>query len=169
MLNKKLEVGLNKQINEELYSSYIYLSMCAYFESKNLSGFAKWMRMQSQEEYLHANKLYDYVIQKGGRVALTQIGAPKAEWKSVLEVFEDTLAHEKFISKCIDELVNLAHEEKDHATTNFLQWYVSEQVEEEANATKIVDDLKMVGENNYGIFMLDRELGQRKAEAANAE
>ncbi|MBV6510970.1 MAG: ferritin [Ignavibacteriales bacterium] len=165
MLNAKLEKALNKQINEEFYSSYLYLSMSAWFESKSLLGFANWMKLQSKEEYQHAEKFYNYVFTKGGTVTLAPIGQPKTEWKSVLDAFQNTLEHEQHITKCINDLVDLALAEKDHATGAFLQWFVNEQVEEEANATKILDDLKMIGDNSYGIFMLDREMGQRKPEA----
>lgn len=167
MLNAKLEKALNKQINEEFYSSYLYLSMSAWFESKSLLGFANWMKLQSKEEYLHAEKFYNYVFAKGGRVTLDPIGQPKTEWKSVLDAFQNTLEHEQHITKCVNDLVDLALAEKDHATGAFLQWFVNEQVEEEANATKILDDLKMIGDNSYGIFMLDREMGSRKPEAAS--
>lgn len=163
MINEKIEKALNAQINKELFSSYLYLSMSSYFESKNLTGMAAWMKIQADEEHLHAMKFYAYVIQKGGRVLLASIEAPKSDWKSVVEVYEETYTHEKFITASIDELVNLSLEVKDHATNNFLQWFVTEQVEEEANVTKIIDDLKMIGDNSYGIFMLDRELGTRPA------
>ena len=162
MINEKIEKALNAQINKEFFSSYLYLSMSSYFESKNLTGLATWMKIQADEEHLHASKFYAYVIQKGGRAILTSIETPKSDWKSVVEVFEDTYTHEKFITASIDELVNLSLEVKDHATNNFLQWFVTEQVEEEANVTKIIDDLKMIGDNSYGIFMLDRELGTRQ-------
>lgn len=152
---------LNKQINEELYSSYLYLSMSAYFSSINLNGFAKWMRIQSQEENNHAMKIYDYVLQRDGKVTLTKIKDPKAVWKSPLDAFQDTLKHEQHISNCINDIVNLAIKEKDHATNQFFQWFVTEQVEEEANARAIVDKLKMIGDTKSGLFMLDRELGQR--------
>ena len=153
---------LNKQINEELYSSYLYLSMSAYFSSINLDGFAKWMKMQSDEEYGHAMKIYDYVIQCDGKVSLKAINNPKSQWKSALEVFQETLKHEQYISSCINNIVNLAIKEKDHATNNFFQWFVAEQVEEEANVRNIVDKLKMIGETKSGLFMLDRELGKRE-------
>jgi len=162
MINEKIEKALNAQLNKEFFSSYLYLSMSSYFESKNLTGMSAWMKIQADEEHLHAMKFYAYVIQKGGRAILTSIETPKSDWKSVVEVFEDTYTHEQFITASIDELVHLSLEVKDYATHNFLQWFVTEQVEEEANVTKIIDDLKMVGENNYGIFMLDRELGARQ-------
>jgi ferritin len=162
MINEKIEKALNAQINKEFFSSYLYLSMSSYFESKNLTGMANWMKIQADEEHLHAMKFYAYVIQKGGRAILASIETPKSDWKSVRDVFEDTYTHEQFITASIDELVNLSLELKDHATNNFLQWFVTEQVEEEANVTKIIDDLKMIGDNSYGIFMLDRELGTRQ-------
>lgn len=162
MISQKILKILNNQINEELYSSYLYLSMSNYFSSVNLDGFAKWMRVQSQEEYAHAMKIYDYVLQRDGKVALTKIEAPKAQWKTPLQIFQETLKHEQYISACVNNIVNLAIQEKDHATSQFFQWFVSEQVEEEANAANIVDKMKMVGDNKNGIFMLDRELGQRQ-------
>ncbi len=162
MINEKIEKALNVQINKEFFSSYLYLSMSSYFESKNLTGMANWMKIQADEEHLHAMKFYTYVIQKGGRVILASIETPKNSWKSPLDAYEDTYVHEQFITASINDLVHLSLEEKDYATHNFLQWFVTEQVEEESNVTKIIDDLKMVGENNYGIFMLDRELGTRQ-------
>lgn len=168
VINQKIESALNKQINEEFFSSYLYLSMSAYFDSKNLQGFANWMSIQSQEEYQHAMKIYDYLMLKGGTVKLDQIGKPKTEWKNPLEVFTETLEHEQHISKCIYDIIDLALEVKDHATHSFFQWFVTEQVEEEATVMKIVEDLKLIGENSNGIFLLDRELGTRQAQAANA-
>lgn len=162
MINEKVEKALNAQINKEFFSSYLYLSMSSYFESKNLTGMANWMKIQADEEHLHAMKFYAYVIQKGGRAILASIEKPKNDWKSPLDAYEDTYVHEQFITASIDDLVHLSLEVKDYATHNFLQWFVTEQVEEEANVTKIIEDLKMIGENNYGILMLDRELGTRQ-------
>jgi ferritin len=162
MIKPKILNILNKQINEELYSSYLYLSMSSYFSSLNLDGFAKWMRMQSQEENAHGMKIYDYILQRDGKVVLTKIETPKATWKSPLEVFQETLKHEQHISSCIHNIVNLAIQEKDHATTQFFQWFVGEQVEEEANAASILDKVNMVGDNKGGLYMLDREMGQRQ-------
>ena len=161
MINPKMEAALNKQINEEFYSSFLYLSMSAFFESISLTGFANWMKIQSQEEYVHATKFYTYLIQKGGRVQLEAIQKPKTEWKNVLDVYEETYAHEQKISALVNNLVDLALEVKDHATNSFLQWFVNEQVEEEANVTKILDDLKMIADNKSILFMIDREMGQR--------
>ena len=162
MLNPKIEEELNNQINEELYSSYLYLSMSAYFESINLRGFANWMFVQYKEEMDHAMKIYRYIHERGGRVKLQAIKEPPHEWKSPLHAFEETLKHEKHITERINFLVDLAEKEKDRATFNFLQWYVDEQVEEEANDEEIIGKLKMVGESPNGLFMLDRELAQRK-------
>ncbi len=161
MLSEKMEKALNKHLNEELYSSYLYLSMSAYFESKNLSGFANWMKVQYQEENLHAMKFYTYILQKGGKVILLKIDEPKTEWNSTVEVFEDTLKHEQKITSLINNLVDLAVQERDHATVTFLNWFVTEQVEEEANVVKILEDLKMIADNRSGLFMMDRELATR--------
>ncbi len=160
-LSTRMEEALNEQINAELYSSYLYLSMSAYFESISLKGFAQWMKAQAEEELLHAIKFYDFVNERGGRVILKAIKAPETEWESPLAVFEAVLKHEQMVTGLINDLVNLAIEEKDHATNIFLQWFVSEQVEEEASAEEIVQKLKLMGEARGGMFMLDRELGER--------
>ncbi|KPK70240.1 ferritin [candidate division TA06 bacterium SM23_40] len=161
MVSKKMQEALNKQLNAELYSSYLYLSMSAYFQSVNLAGFANWMRVQAQEELVHAMKFYDYVNESGGRVTLGPVEGPQAEWKSPLDAFEHTYRHEQTVTGLINHLVDLAIEQKDHATNNFLQWFVSEQVEEEASANDIVQKLKLVGDAGGGMFMVDQELGQR--------
>ena len=161
MLNKRIEEELNKQINAEIWSAYLYLSMSAYFENKNLSGFANWMRVQYQEELTHALKILDYVNERGGRVILQPVEEVKTEWRDTVEVFEDTLKHEQHVTGLINNLVNVAIEEKDHATNNMLQWFVSEQVEEEAAANEILQQLKMLQGKEEGVFMLDRELKQR--------
>jgi ferritin len=161
MLNKRIEEELNKQINAEFWSAYLYLSMSAYFEDKNLPGFANWMKTQYQEESTHAMKIFDYVNERGGIVLLQPIEKVKAEWQDAIEVFEDTLKHEQHVTGLINNLVNVAIEEKDHATNNMLQWFVSEQVEEEAAADEILQQLKMLQGKREGIFMLDRELKQR--------
>ncbi|MCE1190503.1 MAG: ferritin [Ignavibacteria bacterium] len=161
MLKPKLEGALNLQLNKEFYSSYLYLSMAAYFEGINLAGFANWMRVQTQEEYAHAMKFFDYIVQKGGKATLEVIAKPENSWDSPLAVYEATYEHEKFVTQSIDDLVNLAYDERDHATIGFLQWFVTEQVEEEANVTKLIDELKMVADNKTGLFMLDRELATR--------
>ncbi|HSA06500.1 MAG TPA: ferritin [Candidatus Gastranaerophilales bacterium] len=162
MLKERLEKNLNKQINKELFSAYLYMSMGAYFQSANLLGFANWMHIQAQEEMQHAQKFYNYINERGARVILEQIEKPKTEWASNLNAFEEALAHEEFITNSINELVNIALEEKDHATNIFLQWFVTEQVEEEASVTEIINKLKLMKDAPGGIFMLDRELAQRQ-------
>ncbi|MBA7701697.1 Bacterial non-heme ferritin [subsurface metagenome] len=161
MLSKKMEQALNDQINAELYSSYLYLSMQAYFESVNLSGSANWMKAQTQEELMHAVKLYDFVNERNGRVLLNAIDKPPTEWKSPLDVFEQVFKHEQKVTELINNLVNLANDEKDHATVSFLQWFVNEQVEEEASADAVRQQLKLMESAPGGLFMLDKELAQR--------
>ena len=161
MLNKKVEDALNEQINAELWSAYLYLSMAAYFEDQNLSGFANWMKIQYQEETAHAMKFFDYVNERGGRVILKPIDKVDSEWKSPIHAFEDTLDHERKVTALIHNLVDVASEEKDHATFNFLQWFVEEQVEEEASAEDILNKLKMIDGKGSGMFMMDKELAAR--------
>jgi ferritin len=161
MISKKMEKALNEQINAEMYSAYLYLSMESYFRSLDLSGFANWMRIQVQEELMHAMKIYAFVDARGGRITLKSIAAPPTEWDSPLAVFEATYKHEQKVTGLINELVSLAIKEKDHATNTFLQWFVNEQVEEESSADKIIQQMKMMGNAPGGMFMLDRELGQR--------
>lgn len=164
MLDKKIEKALNEQINEELYASYLYLSMSAWFEEQNWGGFARWMALQSQEEYGHAMKIYRYIVERGGRVELGAIKEPKKEWKSVLNVFEEALAHEEHVTKRINDLTDMAIKAKDHASNIFLQWFVTEQVEEEDNANQMIAKLKLVKDNTGGLFILDREAGARAAD-----
>lgn len=168
MLKPKIQDALNKQINAELFSSYLYLSMAAYFESQNFKGMAQWMRVQAGEEHLHAMKFFDFIHDRNGRVSLTEIAAPKTEWNSPLEAFEEAYQHEQKITGLIDDLVNLSHGEKDHAAHSFLQWFVNEQVEEEANVVAIVDQLKLVGDQGVALYMIDSHLGQRIAAPAAA-
>lgn len=163
MLSQKLQDAFNKQINAELYSSYLYLSMAAYFESKDLKGMAHWMDIQANEEKAHAKRIFDWVNDRSGRVILTQIDAPKTEWKSPLEAFEDAYKHEVKITAMINELFTLVAIEKDGAGHDFLEWFCREQTEEEANAQLIVAQLKLVGDNGLGLFLLDQELGKRTA------
>ncbi|MBI4833177.1 MAG: ferritin [Candidatus Lindowbacteria bacterium] len=160
MLSEKMQEALNAQTNAEFYSSYLYLSMSAYFHSINLSGFANWMRVQAQEELVHAVKFYDFVNGRNGRVVLGEVEGPPCKWKSPLAAFEHALEHEQKVTGRINSLVNLAIEERDHATNTFLQWFVNEQVEEEASANDVVQKLKLVGDGG-GLFMLDRELALR--------
>lgn len=169
MLSDKMQSALSEQINMEFASAHIYLGMSAYFESVNLPGGANWMRMQFQEEEVHAFKLYDYVHERDGEVELAAIDAPPKSWASPLAAFEAALAHERKVSASIHKLVDLAIAEKDHPTQSFLGWFVDEQVEEEANANAIVQQLKLVGDSGSGLFMVDRELGQRTATPAAPE
>ncbi len=161
MVKDKIQKALNQQINAEFYSSYEYLAMSAYFESINLSGFAQWMRLQSQEEYSHAMKIYEYMLQVDGKINLLKIDPPSGGWKSTLDVFKETYAHEQKVTKAIYTLVELAINEKDYATNNFLQWFVNEQVEEESTALKILERIKLIGDNKSALFLLDREMSQR--------
>ena len=161
MISKKMEKALNEQVNAELFSAYLYLSMEAYFKSLNLDGFANWMRVQTQEEITHAMKIYEFIDERGGRIILKAIDGPDTEWDSPLAVFEAVYKHEQKVTGLINNLVNLAIEEKDHATNTFLQWFVNEQVEEESSADQMVQQLKMMDNAPGGMFMLDRELGQR--------
>jgi ferritin len=162
MLSKTMEDALNKQINAELFSAYLYLSMSAYLEEANLPGAATWMRAQSDEENAHAMAFYDFIVRRGGRVKLDAIEKPKDSWKSLLEVFEDTLEHEQKVTKMIHDLVDLSHKENDHPSASFLQKFVDEQVEEEDTANEMLDRAKLVGENPGGLYMFDRELGSRQ-------
>lgn len=166
MISAKMQKVLNTHLNEEFYSSYLYLSMAAYFEAKNLKGFANWMRIQANEEQMHGMKFFNFILQKGGKVSLAQINSPKLEWKSISEVFADTLKHEQKISSLINKLVETALLEKDYATHTFLQWFVTEQVEEEANVEEIIQKIEMIGDNKSGLYMLDNELGARVAAPA---
>lgn len=161
MIKEKIENALNKQLNAEMYSSYLYLSMSAFFESENLKGFAHWMRIQAQEELVHAMKFFDYVHERGGLIALTTIDAPPTKWQSPLAAFNHVFEHEQKVTGLINDLVDLAISENDHATNNFLQWFITEQVEEESSAGEIVQKLKLMGDASGGLFMFDRELGQR--------
>lgn len=166
MLKATLLAALNQQINEEYYSSYLYQAMVAYFEDNHLDGCAHWMRLQAQEEHDHALKIFDYVISRGGRVVLADVKAPPKDWTSAQAAFEAALAHEKIMTTNIAKLADLAQSEKDHATNNLMQWYVTEQVEEEANVDDILSKLKMVGGDGAGLFLIDRELKTRPAAAA---
>jgi len=161
MINKKVEKAINKQINAEMWSGYLYLSMSSYFESIGLSGFANWMWTQAREEMTHAMRLYSHVIERGGRVIFDAIEKVPNEWKSPQHVFEETYMHEKKVTGLIENLVDIAEKEKDRATYNMLQWFIDEQVEEEASADEILQKLKLIGKNGNGLFMIDRELSQR--------
>ncbi len=160
-LSKKMVDAINDQINEEFYSAYLYLSMANYLESQRYKGAAKWMEIQYQEEVGHAMKFYHYLIQRGGEVDFKEIKKPQKEWKSLLDVFKAAYGHEKYITKLINGLANLAMEEKDHATLALLQWFINEQIEEEENTSDIANNLESIGDSRNGLYMIDRELGQR--------
>lgn len=161
MLSKKMAAALNDQLNKEIYSAYLYMSMSAYSTHIGLKGFANWFMVQYQEEMMHAMKFYDYINDQGSQVKLMAIDAPPTEFTSPLDMFEKTLKHEQFVTKRINDLVDLAIKEKDHATNIFLQWFVTEQIEEEANDNDIIAKLKLVGKKGDALLMLDRELAAR--------
>lgn len=163
MISKKIEDALNKQINREYYSSYLYLGMAAWADHAGFKGAAEWLKVQAQEEMGHVTKFYGYINDQLGQVKLAAIGEPPAKYKSLLDVFEKTLEHERLITKSIHELAALAAAEKDIATAVLLQWFVTEQVEEEAAASDLVGKLKMIGASTGGLFMMDHHLGKRKA------
>ncbi len=161
MLSRKMQEAINAQINAELYSAYLYLSMATWAATENLPGFANWMRVQFEEEQFHAFKFFDYVYERGGNVVLKAIDAPPTDFGSPLALFEETLAHEQKVTGLIHGLYALAVEETDYAAQSFLKWYIDEQVEEEANATAIIQQVKMIGDNKMGLMMLDREFRAR--------
>jgi ferritin len=160
-MDKKIEKAFNEHLNAELFSSYLYLSMANYFEAENLEGMASWMAIQTDEERMHAMKFIDYINDRGGRVVLDQIDKPKTDWDSPLAAFQEAYEHEQLISSKINELVDLSIKENDHAANTFLQWFVSEQVEEEAAAQTIVGKLELIRDNPMGLLMIDQQLGQR--------
>ncbi len=161
MLSKKMEKALNAQINKEMYSAYLYLAMSADVLSKGLKGFSNWFMVQYHEEMEHAMKFYHYMQEQGAQVALDAIEKPPVEFGTPLEMFQKTLAHEQFITKSIHDLADLAINEKDHATSIFLQWFITEQIEEEGNDQEIIGHLKMIGNAGNALYMIDRDLGKR--------
>lgn len=165
MLSESIQKALNEQIAHEFSSAYVYLSMSAYFERSSFPGFAKWTRLQSQEEMIHGMKLFDYLNDRGGRVQLGPIGEPPADFGSPLEVFEQALAQEQGVTRLIHRLYEFVVAEKDYATQVALEWFITEQVEEEKLGGEIVEQLRMVGDNRTGLFLLDRELGARELAA----
>jgi len=162
VIKEKVQKAINKQINAELYSSYLYLAMAAYCESINMLGFANWFRVQSGEETGHGMRFYDYLFDRSGKAILSAIEAPKTEWKSPLAAFEDAYGHELKVTELINDLLKLAKAEGDAATEAMLQWFVNEQVEEETNTLKIVEKLKSIKDSVGGLMILDKELGERK-------
>lgn len=161
MLSERVQVGLSQQLNLELSAAYLYTSMAAFFAAQDLPGFANWMKIQVQEELFHGSKFFDFVHERGGQVNLETIVAPRSEWRSVVEVFQQVIAEEEGVTRSINALVDLALAEKDYATQGFLQWFVTEQIEEEAAATAVLRRLKLAGETGPGLFMLDAELAKR--------
>ena len=160
-MNQKIQNAINKQINAEIFSAYLYLSMAAYFDSISLPGFANWMKIQYEEEMSHAMKFYNYIYERGGNVEMKAIDAPETKFKSPLQAFEYTLKHEKKVTALINNLYELALKEKNYAFQSFLKWYIDEQVEEEASASEMIDKIKLAGKEGAGIFMLDKELAAR--------
>ncbi len=161
MIKETVEKAINEQIMREMYSSNLYLAMSAYFHSINLPGFAHWMRIQAQEESFHAMKFFDYLIERNGTPKISAIPEPPSSWNSALDAFEATYQHECGVTENINKLTDIAVKESDHATQILLQWFITEQVEEEANVLEILDKMKMVADFQAGIFMLDNELKQR--------
>ncbi len=160
-MSEKMKKALNSQVNAELFASYLYLSMCAWFEAQGLTGFASWMRVQVQEEMFHAIKIFDYIHDRKVEVELEALAKPESAWGTPLEVIESAVQHEQKVTAMINDLVNCAIDERDHAANQFLQWYVAEQVEEEANFGAVYDRLKLVGNDSAGLFALDLEMSKR--------
>ncbi len=161
MISSKLEKVINEQINAEFYSAYLYLSMSAYFESINLPGFANWMKVQFEEEQFHAMKFFNYLIDRGGRATLGAIETPQKSWENPIDVYEETLKHEQHVTALLNQLADVADEERDRPTRNLLIWFIDEQVEEESTAETILNELKLIGGEGHGLLMLDRELSSR--------
>ena len=161
MLSKNMLVAMNEQVKHELFSAYLYLSMAAHFEAVNLGGFAKWMRVQASEEQEHGMKFFDHILDRGGKVALQAIDQPPVEFTTPLAIFEKVLAHEQQVTALIHKLYARAAEENDYASQLFLGWFVTEQVEEEKNATTILETLKLIGDKSNAIYQLDHQLGKR--------
>jgi len=161
MINEKVGKVLNEQVNKEFYSAYLYLSMSAYFSDLGLLGFANWMRIQAQEEQAHAMLMYDFLINRGAKVVLTTVEAPKGIWDSSIQVMEDVLEHEVYITSQINNIITVAEEVKDRATMSYFNWFIDEQVEEEANAQDIISKLKLIGDDKSALYLLDKDLSAR--------
>lgn len=162
MLSTKIQEAINEQLNQELYSSYLYLAMAAHFDAENLSGFAHWMKVQAEEERSHAMKLYDFIYDRDGTVTLKAINQPPAKFKKPIDVFKQVLEHEQKIAKLINKLYELALKDKDYSTQVMLQWFINEQVEEEKNDTDIISQLEMIGDSPVSLMILDHKLAERK-------
>ncbi len=169
MIKKVMQDAINEQIAKEMYSSNLYLAIAAYFHSINLNGFAHWMRLQAQEEMDHALKFFDYLLDRGGHVEIGSLAAPPSKWESPLDGFEASYNHEISITESINKLADLAAKEGDHATTILLQWFITEQVEEEATVSEIVARIRLAGDSPGGLFLLDNELKQRQLGSASAQ
>ena len=169
MIGKAMQDAMNEQINKEFFSSYLYLSMAAYFEDKNLTGFAHWMRLQADEEREHAMKFYNFILDAGGRVNLKAIAAPETDWKANLQVADQVAAHEAPVTASINDLYELALKEKDYAAQVMLQWFITEQVEEEKNAAELVAKLRLIEERGTAVLMLDHRLSKRGGEEDGEE
>ncbi len=165
MINEKVENVLNSQINKEFYSAYLYLAMSAYFDEIGLYGFSNWTKVQAREEVDHGMILFDYIIERDGTVKLTQIEAPDKDFQNPVQVFEKILEHEKYVTESINCVASMSEDECDLATRHFINWYISEQVEEEANARDVITKLKMFGDEKSSLFHLDQELGKREYKA----
>lgn len=161
MINEKVSKVLIEQVNKELYSAYLYLSMSAYFSNIGLLGFANWMRVQVQEEQAHAMLMYDFLINRGEKVTLAAIDAPPSDWKSPINVMETALSHEEYVTSLINNIIGVAEEVKDRATMSYFNWFVDEQVEEEANAQDIISKLKLIGDDKSALYLLDKDLSTR--------
>lgn len=162
MISKVMQAAINEQINKEMFSSYLYLSMAAYFEAENLPGFGNWLRIQAEEENEHAMKFYNHLLERGGKVELKAIAAPKTSWGSAMEAVSEVLTHEQHVTKSIHDLYEVALQEKDYAAQVMLHWFIDEQVEEEANASAILDNMKRIEAHETAVLMLDHRLGKRK-------
>jgi len=161
MINEKVAKVLNEQINKEFYSAYLYLSMSAYFSDLGLLGFANWMRVQAQEEQAHAMLMYDFLVNRGEKVVLTTIDAPENNWNSTLDVMEEVLTHEVYVTSLINNIMTVAEEVKDRATMSYFNWFIDEQVEEEANSQDIISKLKLIGDDKSALYLLDKDLAAR--------
>lgn len=161
MISEKMEKAFNEQINKELFSEYLYLSMQAYFERLNLTGFTNWMTVQVQEEHAHAMGMYNYLHERGGKVELMAIDKPQTDWESPLDVFKNVLEHEKYVTSRINALMDVAEEEKDRAALSFLDWYLKEQVEEENTVGGVLAKLELIGDDKHALLLLDKDLETR--------
>ncbi|PHR28960.1 MAG: ferritin [Desulfotalea sp.] len=161
MISDKMCKALNNQVNAELFSSYLYLSMSSWFSERSLSGFASWMRVQAQEELSHGMKIYDYILERGGKIEFGTIEQPESKWQAAAEIVEEVAKHEAKVTGLVNDLVDVAFAQKDHATNIFLQWFVAEQVEEEASVGEVLERMKMIDGDSAGMFAMDMELGKR--------